>query len=447
MTTLVAAPPKASEPGRTLDDPQPRTLGFLDQTALWGNLGISLLGPVTAVYVVAPGMSFLAAFTAVVVGTLIGVGGLALANVAGAQTGKPAMVLLRGLFGARLSYLPTVLNVVQVLGWAIFEIVVISQAASQLLPWHAHWPYILVAGVLTTVMAIRPLGAVRLLRRYALVAVLAAMAYLVIQLFREPLPSFTHGSWNGFWIGTDLVIAVSVSWIPLAADYSRHSRTPGAAFGGSIIGYGLTQILCYGLGLLALATVASADPTQHGMFGAFIAVPVGWLAFGVLLLRELDESFANVYSTAVSTQNLRPLWDRRVLAIVIGTLATAGAFWLDHSSFQAAYQNFLSLIGSIFIPMFAVFVVRYFLLRDGRSWDTSENAPSRWVLLVPWVLGFIAYQLVNPGLVTTWAHLWTHARGWLHFTPESWMSASIISFLVAGIVTLALASTTRRHAR
>jgi nucleobase:cation symporter-1, NCS1 family len=446
VSTIVAVPATMSEPGRTLEDPQPRTLGFLDQTALWGNLGISLLGPVTAVFVLAPGMSFLAAFTAIVVGTVIGTAGLALASVAGAQTGKPAMVLLRGLFGAKLSYLPTVLNVVQVLGWAIFEIVVISQAASQLLPWHAHWPYIIVAGVLTTVMAIRPLGAVRLLRRYALVAVLAAMAYLVIQLFREPLPSFTHGSWNGFWLGTDLVIAVSVSWIPLAADYSRHSRTPKAAFGGSFIGYGLTQILCYGLGLLALATVASTG-TQHAMFGAFIAVPIGWLAFGILLLRELDESFANVYSTAVSTQNLRPLWDRRVLAIVIGTVATAAAFWLDHSSFQTVFQSFLSLVGSVFIPMFAVFVVRYFLLRDDRTWDTAGTAPSRWILLVPWVLGFIAYQLINPGLVATWAHLWGHVQGWLHFTPSSWMSASIISFVVAAVIALALAPLTRRAAR
>src|SRR5215475_10885902 len=85
---------RRAEPGRTLEDPQPRTLGFLDQTALWGNLGISLLGPVTAVFVVAPGMSFVAAFTAIVVGTVIGGAGLALANVAGARTGKPAMVML-----------------------------------------------------------------------------------------------------------------------------------------------------------------------------------------------------------------------------------------------------------------------------------------------------------------------------------------------------------------
>src|SRR5262245_49444904 len=178
-------------------------------------------------------MSFLAAFVAIVFGTLVGTIGLGLANVAGARSGVPAMVLLRGLFGARLSYLPTILNLVQVLGWAVFELVVISTAASQLLPWHSTWPYVLIAGVLTTVMAMWPLGSVRILRRYALIAVFVAMTYLYVQLFRQPLPSFTHGTFTGFWAGVDLVIAVSVSWIPLAADYSRHSRSTGSAFSGS----------------------------------------------------------------------------------------------------------------------------------------------------------------------------------------------------------------------
>ena len=45
---------------------------------------------------------------------LIGTVLLGLAAVPGAQTGRPAMVLLRGLFGARLSYLPTALNLAAV---------------------------------------------------------------------------------------------------------------------------------------------------------------------------------------------------------------------------------------------------------------------------------------------------------------------------------------------
>src|SRR5215468_9060593 len=86
-----------SEPGRTLDDVQPRTLGFWDQVALWGNLGISLLGPIGAIFLIAPGASMLGALVAVIVGTAIGTLLLALAAIAGARSGRPAMVLLRGL--------------------------------------------------------------------------------------------------------------------------------------------------------------------------------------------------------------------------------------------------------------------------------------------------------------------------------------------------------------
>ena len=58
--------------------------------------------------------------------------------------------------------------------------------------------------------------------------------------------------------------------------------------------------------------------------------------------------FADVYSTAISIQNFRPLWDRRVLAGVITALVTAGALWLN----IADYENFLTLLGSVFVPVF-----------------------------------------------------------------------------------------------
>ena len=111
-----------------------------------------------------------------------------------------------------------------------------------------------------------------------------------------------------------------------------------------LAGYSVTQVLCYVIGLLALVTVAHGNPDQ--IYGAFIALPLGALGFAILAARELDQAFANVYSTAVSAQNLRPLWDRRVLAGVIAALTTAGALWLN----IADYENFLTLIGSVFVP-------------------------------------------------------------------------------------------------
>ena len=133
-----------------------------------------------------PALSLGAALLALVFGTLVGTAAVALVAIAGAETGQPTMVLLRGLLGARLSWLPTVLNVVQLLGWTTFELVTISTAMHQITPGVPRWVYVVIGGVLTTVLALRPLGWIRVLRRYVTVLVVIALVYLGVQLLRNP---------------------------------------------------------------------------------------------------------------------------------------------------------------------------------------------------------------------------------------------------------------------
>lgn len=419
----------------TLEEPTTRSLGLLDQLGLWGNLGVSLLG-FTGAYVVlfplADGdrVSLLAALVATVVGTLVGTLLVALAALPGARTGAPSMVLLRGLFGAKASYVPTVLNVAQLVGWGTFEIVTIGAAAHQVAPDVPRWVFVVLAGVITTGLALRPLGAVRILRKYVTVLVVVALVYLLVQLLRQPMPSPTAGSWNGLGIGIDTTLAVAVSWLPVVSDYSRHSRKASSAFLGSFVGYSITQIACYAIGFVAILTVATTGDTDK-IFGAFIAVPLGALAFAVLVTREIDQSFCNVYSTAVSTQNLRPRWDRRVLALVIGTATTLLALAIDIGD----YASFLGLIGSVFVPMAGVLVVDYFCFRGHERWDLSESAPARPSMLVAWALGFVMYQLVYPGEISWWASMWGDVADAIGFHWQSWMSASLLSFVVAGAAT------------
>ena len=405
--TFVTVPgDRHSEVAHTLAEPVPKALSFVDQLGLWGNLGVSLLGFTGAIFVLQPGgsgtpeLSLAAALTAILLGTVLGTLPVALSGLPGTRTGAPAMVLLRGLFGTRLSYLPTALNMLQLLGWAVFELVTIATSAHTVAPALPRWGYILIAGVATALLSVRPLGAIRILRRYVTGAVVIVLAYLFIQLIRQPLPAFNHGTWSGFWVATDTVVAAAISFAPMAADYTRHSRSEAAAFNG-----------------------------------AFIALPAGAIGFGILALRELDQSFADVYSTAASTQNLRPLWDRRVLAVVISALATAGALMLNISD----YENFLILLGSVFVPMSAVLIVDFFILAKGH-WDVSATARTRWLMLLPWAAGFVTYQLINPGYISWWVSAWTSIANAVHFTPASWMSASICSFVVAAVVTLIVGS-------
>jgi len=433
VTTTIDRPSSApAEAPPTLRSAPPRPLGLADQAALWGNLGISLTLPVAAAFVLAPAglpaLSLAAALTAVLVGSLLGSTVLGLAAVPGAQTGAPAMVLLRGLFGRRGSYLPTVLNVGQCVGWATVEVVIIADSAARLTGGHLRWLYVVLAGVLATALALRPLGLVRTLRRYAVWLVLLASAYLFVQVLRDGLPPLGNGSWTGFWPAADVVIAIAVSWAPLASDYSRHSRSGRDAFAGALVGFATASTAYFALGLFALATIVGRD---GDVLGALLAVPVGGLALAILVLDEVDEAFANVYSTAVSVQNLRPALDRRVLAVVVGAVAVLLGLLVD----VVQYESFLYLIGSVFVPLFAVVVVDYFVVRRG-AWDLSETARGRWQLALPWALGFATYQLINPGTVSWWASLWLDVASALHFTPQSWMSASLLSFAVAGVATL-----------
>jgi putative hydroxymethylpyrimidine transporter CytX len=422
-----------SEVSKTLDGPVPRSLGTLDQGAFWVNLGVSLLGFTGAATVMmpagAPALSFLAALTATVAGTVIGSLMLGLSAVPGAQTQAPSMVLLRGLFGARLSAVPTVLNVLQLIGWGTFELLAITQGAQAIFGGPA-WPYVLITGALTTAMTIWPLGAVRLLRRYVTIAVAISLVYLFVQILRQPVPDLNAGSWQGFWLGTDAALAVAVSFIPLASDYSRHAKSAKAAFSTAFFGYSIAQILCYALGLLVLLQAGTLDEP----YKPFLAVPLGAIFLGVLVLREADQSFADTYSTGVSLQNLLPRTDRRVLTIGVGIVTTALALTMDISQ----YAGFLVLIGSVFVPLFGVLAADYFGRNRHRdpsaAWDLSQTAPSRWRMSLAWVLGLAVYQLIHPGDAGWWSRAWVELASALHFTPAGWMSASLFSFIVAAVL-------------
>jgi nucleobase:cation symporter-1, NCS1 family len=445
MSSSTSVPSPARSGGDapiTLDGTAPRTLGLRDSLGLWGNLGISLLLPVAATFVVLPGRPLGVTLLAIVVGAVIGAVLLGLGAAAGAREGVPGMVLLRGLLGRHASALPTVLNLVQCIGWATFEIVIIAEAASRALD-APRWPFVVAAGVLATLMALRPLGVVRLLARYAVWLALAAIGYLFVQVLADPLPPVTTGAGTSFWTAADIVIALPISWFPLAADYTRHVRTGRAAFTGAAVGYGLATVVMFTLGVFALVAYGSAG---LDVVDALLAVPLGLLAVLVLLVVELDEAFANVYSTAVSAQNLVARLDRRVLAVGVGGAATLLALSLD----VAAYEPFLFLIGAVFIPLVAVFVLAYFVLPRG-GWDVSDTARARPALLLPWAAGFVAYQLTLPtyfaGPGAGWTAWWGARQADLGIDPANGWSASLVSLAVAAVLTLVVTAPSALRAR
>jgi len=420
----------------TLTTEPPRPLRFTDQLAMWGNLGISLFGPLTGALIATTVGSVGLAMAAIVVGCGLGAILLGASAMFGATTGAPAMVALRGLVGRRGSVIPTLLNIAQNIGWATMEIIVISTAAVAVLGDAWRWPFVIVAGAAATAMAVRPLGSVRLLRKVMVWLVLAASVFLFVQVLMQPRQAIPQESVLGFWPAVDLAVAGVISFAPLAADYSRHSRSRPAAFWGASLGYGLAAIAYYALGVFAVANLGGGD-----VITALVTLPAGAIAIAILLVDEVDEAFANIYSTTMSVQNLLPRLDRRIVAVTIGVVATLLAGLLNFGQ----YQSFLFLIGSVFVPLFAVAAVDFFAV-SGQRWDVSDRARVRVAPVIAWACGFVAYQLVYPGTVAGWANLWTGINAAIGFTAPGWLGSSVAAIGVGGSVMLILGRLTRRHA-
>jgi putative hydroxymethylpyrimidine transporter CytX len=423
-----------SEAPLVLTTEPPRPLRFVDQLAMWGNLGISLFGPLTGALVATTVGSVGLAIVAIVVGCALGALLLGASAIFGVTTGAPAMVSLRGLLGRRGSVLPTVLNIAQNIGWATMEIIVISTAAVAVIGNAWRWPFVILAGAVATLMAVRPLGSVRLLRKVMVWLVLAASVFLFVEVLLQPARPIPQSAVLGFWPAVDLAVAGVVSFAPLAADYSRHSRTRGAAFWGASLGYGLAAIAYYALGVFAVANLGAADVIK-----ALVTLPAGGIALAILLVDEVDEAFANVYSTTMSVQNLLPRIDRRVVAVIIGVLATLLAGLLDMSR----YQSFLFLIGSVFVPLFAVAAVDFFVISKQR-WDVTARARLRATPVIAWACGFVAYQLVYPGTVPGWSDFWTRLDALIGFVPPSWLGSSVAAIGIGGLAMLVLGLLSRR---
>ncbi len=422
-----------------------RVLGGLDTGLLWGNLGVSLLVLVAGTDLV-PALSLPEAFLAIALGSLIGNAMLGLAGAIGADARVPAMVLMRAPLGRRGSFAPTALNAAQCVGWAIFELLIIATAAAALsdevLGFRAQWAWtLLFGGVALALALLGPVDVVRkVLRKFAVWAVLASLVYLTWWAVEGAglgaLLDRPGEGGSSVLEGVDLVVAITVSWIPLAADYTRFSRSRAAAFWGTGGGYLVASVWLWALGAILFF---SRDVTDAAALP--VAVAAGGVAAILALLAvtvdETDEAFANVYSTAVSLQNLAPRLPQRALLVAVAVAATLGALTID----LLAYETFLILLGSFFVPLFGVLLADW--LAAGARYsetDVFRGPAVRVGMIASWVAGFALYQWLHPVGPSWWVDLVEHLD-----PPDAGIGATLPSFALAFVLGGAVALLGRRR--
>ena len=379
--------------------PDRRVFRWHDHASLWFSLGVGLLVMQVGAYLM-PALGTQEALIAIVAGSIVGAGLLGWVAKLGADSGLASAGLMHAVYGRGFAGLPIVLNIVQLVGWGTFELVVMRDATVAIgrqsgAMAAAHWPVLatlLWGGVVMLLISGSMVQLVRkVIARVALPLVVLSLLWLSWQFIGLAQLQGLQALWTrqgaggmGVMPALDLVIAMPISWLPLVADYARHGTSGGAALRGTWLGYALANMWCYTLGVLVALTLPSQD-----LVTALLLAQGGLIALSLILIDEVDNAYGDAYSGAVSAHSLLPRWSVRRWGLAVALACTLLALVLPMHSLEP----FLLLLSSVFVPLFGVILGR--LSGGVRTAALLQDARGvHWLPVALWLGGVACYHLL-----------------------------------------------------
>ena len=371
---------------------------------LWSSLGIGLLVISAGSFISSSNLT--EAIIAIIVGSVVGSILLALAGKIGSDHSVPSIVSMRPAFGLHGSYLLTILNIFQLIGWSTFEITILSKAANIFSNGSVDfyiWS-ILFGAVIILFCILGPLKVVKQwLSKFAVWVVYGSTIIMLISIIFSTNGVGTESIINShsavsatttttsefsFFNSLDLVIAMPLSWLPLVADYNRFAKKSNNAFYGTFIGFSITNCLFYVIGfLLGISDIfAILVAIQTFFYGFFLLV---------LIVDEVDNVFANIFSSAMSFKNIYNKINYKYLVIFFTALGVLLANLIPIQQ----YESFLLIIGALFAPLFAIVLTDYYLIRRGKiSVEKFYEKTNRVKVsaFLAFIIGSITYFILSP---------------------------------------------------
>ena len=400
-----ASPAKSANTSLTPLLAAERSFGFNDHASLWLSLGVGLLVMQIGAYLV-PAVGPQQAALVIVLGSILGSGMLAWTAKLGCDTGLSSSGLMHATYGSGFAKLPVLLNIVQLVGWTTFELVVMRDGALAIARQGGGfvangWPVLatlLWGAVLVALMSGSMVTLVRrFIGRFGLPLVIASLLWLTWQFVGKASAQGLSAIWNKQGTGgmstmqaLDLVIAMPISWLPLVADFARHGHNGKSAMRGTWLGYAVANVWCYSLGVLIAITTPSTD-----LVAALLLAQGGLIALGLILIDEVDNAYGDVYSGAVAGHSLKPSWSVRKIGIGFAMGCTALALVLP----MHALEPFLLMLSSVFIPLYGVILARLVGKPDVAALVTERAVNYSAVLI--WFVGVVCYHAL-ANLAPSW---------------------------------------------
>jgi putative hydroxymethylpyrimidine transporter CytX len=358
-------------------------LGFWTFVFLWLGASVSIAEMMTG-GLIAP-LGFKTGVMVILVGHLIGTTIFVMGGIIGTRERVPSIASTNISFGVYGTYLFSILNVLQLIGWT--AVMIKAGASSINLITKTIWSFdnIIVCGIFIGILIALWLyfgkSGMRKLNTTAVVLLFGLTLILGTIIFKDKSLLTKVGSGDMSLGGAiELNVIMPLSWLPLIADYTRFARTEKAGAYGSYLGYFVGSSWMYIIGLGAAIVSNNPDPSVM-MLGANLGI----IALGIVVLSTVTTTFMDVYSAGVSFLNIMPRISEKAASLAIAIIGTIMAIALPMDS----YQGFLYAIGSVFGPLFAILITDYFVIR--KNTKLQSNVLVNWGSALVWILGVILY--------------------------------------------------------
>jgi putative hydroxymethylpyrimidine transporter CytX len=334
---------------------------------LWAGAAISISEIYTG-GLLAP-LGFGKAMAAIIIGHITGTGLLALGGQVSFIRRRNAMDSAAFSLGRNGGRLAALCNLVQLTGWTVVMVVQAGSAFTAIFPAIPFAPVSLALGFLVLLWALAFGSPAQWINGAVVILLSILCAFLFWESSGRAAGPAVFPEGMSFALALELSIAMPVSWLPLVGDYSYQAGDRVCASAMPFAGYFLGSVLMYGFGLFITLK------TGGDFFTLIAASRFRLIACGVVVFSTLTTAFLDLYSAAVSSTRIISAKNLRRPILAFGLFAAILSAVFPAEGYSDFLIKFLTAIGTVFVPLYAVIFIDFFLKRPENKSPLGLNLP------------------------------------------------------------------------
>lgn len=344
---------------------------------------------------------------------------LSLVGYIGYKTGLSTMTIARASFGERGSYLPSLVNITQFIGWTAVNTFIAAQSVSlllkDLLNMHNETLGLTIGIIVMSILHILSVASgsksIQLIERIGVALVFIFVIWESIAVFKavslNQIISWKVPNSSKMTLGSaiDYVAAFNLAWVTAGADFTRFTKKKSnstiAPFWGA-----LTGVIWFAvIGLISTISIAITS----GVYNANNSDPstiasklgLGIVALLVIILTSMTANAVNLLAAGSALSNIFPkIRLKHSLWIVVSAATLVTFIPMFVGSFLETFESFLDYVGMVLGPTIAIICTDYYFIKKrnygvtqfGKTFGTYwYKSGINWKAIIVFILGIIIF--------------------------------------------------------